>query len=106
MKQQGPVKLKKTQHVMGMFIGNLNIADKEEYIGALKVLGNPRDILRNHETTSKMRRNFIFVYDSMPLDPGRKICGLQSVVCEELPDFCGESGQPVVGTFRPSFLCT
>jgi len=86
LKQQGPIKLKKTSQVMAIFIGEMG---KPQDSATLRnLLGNPRDLFHAKSSSSKngnhrsteMRRNFVYVYDTVPLDATNPIDPLE---CEE-----------------------
>eukprot|EP01125_Pyxidicula_operculata_P011631 TRINITY_DN3812_c0_g2_i2.p1 TRINITY_DN3812_c0_g2~~TRINITY_DN3812_c0_g2_i2.p1 ORF type:complete len:2464 (-),score=554.47 TRINITY_DN3812_c0_g2_i2:160-7446(-) len=113
LKQQGPVKLKKSSHIMAMFIGDLNYNFKQPDIPHLRsMLGNPKDVFEERHPnekgytytsgTTSSRRNFIFVYDSMPMDKVRKISSLECEDCKLCDDSSihGVPHVPVTFTFK------
>lgn len=104
--QQGPIKLKKTTHVMSVVVGCFNFNGNDEYDEAIKKLGYPRDVFRekNADIGAKLRRPYILVYDTMPLDPGRKLSYLQCQKCTEFNDLGQHGNYPVTCWLKPTFM--
>lgn len=108
LKQPGPVKLNKVQHVSAIFLGEFNVSlNKSEQTDILSLLGNPRDVLsqvaggsggepRRHvkESLLNNRRSFVLVYDTIPLNSERKILPLSCDQASFVEDFAINPGGP------------
>eukprot|EP01125_Pyxidicula_operculata_P004046 TRINITY_DN1574_c0_g1_i2.p1 TRINITY_DN1574_c0_g1~~TRINITY_DN1574_c0_g1_i2.p1 ORF type:complete len:493 (-),score=102.94 TRINITY_DN1574_c0_g1_i2:360-1838(-) len=107
LKQQGPVKLKKTPKVNAMLIGELNYDFKPNELDEVcRILGNPRDTLSDALDPSETRSGFIFVYENLPLDPGRKINGFNCRSHDYLDFrsiFPNITYSPMTGTYSVNF---
>uniref|UniRef100_A0A6B2KW11 Protein kinase domain-containing protein n=1 Tax=Arcella intermedia TaxID=1963864 RepID=A0A6B2KW11_9EUKA len=77
LKQTGPVKLKKAPNVVAVLVGEVGRTVHAELLHNL--LGNARDLMGQEVGT--FRKGFLFVYDSIPLDPERRLCRVECDEC-------------------------